>query len=1075
MNSQIHIKRLVFILAILVLNVLSTQGRAQVAGATVLGTIKDPSGAVVRNAQVTIKNEATGVTRTVVTSSVGSYTAQNLLPGKYDITVSVEGFSEATATGIILTVGAQQTWDVTLSVEKKAETVHVGSEAPAIDVTTSSISGEVNGDAIRELPLNGRDWTQLATLQPGVNSIRNQANVGSNGSSDATKATRGFGTQLSVSGTRSSQNNYRLDGISFNDYTNDSPGGVLGNLNGVDAIQEFSVLTTNYSAEYGKTSGGVINAITRSGTNQFHGDAYEFLRNSALDARGYFDKDQNGNPIKLPFKRNQFGGAIGGPIRKDKTFFFFDYERVRQLLTVTQISNVPSQNARNGILSTGNVTVDPNIAPYLAFWPLRNDHSTTGDTGQYSVPTLQNGTQDFFTTRIDHKFSDKDSLAATFLFDRSRLSQPDQLNNAHFQNSNSRPFGSIEETHIFNSSLVNSVRFGFSRSYAVTATTNPINPLAADTSLGSVPGRPAASISVPGLASFFGGLGGFPYFTFGWNSFQAYDDAFLTHGKHLLKFGVALEREQSNNLFKISQNGGFHFNSLSDFLTNQPSLFSTYVGTPTPRGLRQTLFAGYIQDDWRLRSNLTLNLGLRYEATTVPTEVNGKLSTLRSMTDTQVHLGDPYFNNPTLKNFEPRIGFAWDPFHNGKTSIRGGAGLYDVLPLPYEFLIISSNAAAPFSQNTSISSLPVGSFPNQAYSLAIAQFSPTSLATQRVAYVQPNPSRSYVTQWNLNIEREIVPHVVGTVAYVGSRGNHLPFRTDDADIVLPTKTAAGYLWPSASTPADRLNPNVARIDRLDWTAQSSYHSLQASTKITPVRGVQLQGSYTWGKSIDTSSATIGGDQYTNSPSSLPVWFDPRTRRGVSDFNLGQNLVLNGIWSIPGAHSLSGVKGWAANGWQLGGILQASSGAPFSVLIGGDPLGLNNTDPFAYPNRVSGPGCSSPVNPGNPANYIKTQCFAAPNPSTLLGNAGRNSLTGPGLFNTDYSIFKNSYIRRISENFNVQFRAEFFNVFNRANFAPPIDNNVLFNQDGSSVGNDVGKVTATQTASRQIQFGLKVIF
>ena len=1069
----------------------------QVAGGAILGAVSDPSGAVIANAQVAIKDVATGVIRAVTTNSAGFYTAPNLLPGQYEVRVTASGFTTGVRSGVGLSIGAERFVNVTLQVGAANSTVDVSSAPPGVELTTSAINAQIDGDTVRELPLNGRDWTQLATLQPGVNSIRNQATVGSNGSSDATKATRGFGDQLSVSGTRSSQNNYRVDGISINDYTNDAPGGVLGTLSGVDSIQEFSVLTTNYSAEYGRTSGGVINAITRSGTNQWHGDAYEFLRNSALDARNYFD----GSTIP-PFKRNQFGGAVGGPIRKDSTFFFFNYERVRQLLNVTDVSPVLSQNARNGILSSGNVTVDPAIVPYLPFWPLPNGGLLgNGDTGLFSVATLQDGTQDFFTTRVDQRISSKDSFAGTFLFDRTSLSQPDPLNNEHFESKNSRPFVSLEETHVFSSALVNSLRFGFSRNGAATATANPINPAAGQTSLGSVPGRPAAEISVPGIFPFFGGLGGFPYFSFGWNSYQLYDDAFFTHKRHTLKFGFALERMQSNNLFDIGANGSFRFNTLSDFLTNQPANFGTYVGTPTPRGIRQTLLAGYIQDDWRLHSNLTLNLGLRYEVTTVPTEVQGKLSTLRNMTDTQVHIGNPYFNNPTLKNFEPRIGFAWDPFGSAKTSVRGGIGLYDVLPLPYEFLIISSNADAPFSANTSISAgsdpvtnLQLGDFPTNAYNKAIAQLSPNSLLTQRVAYVQPNPSRSYVTEWNLSIQRELASHVVGTIAYVGSRGNHLPFRTDDSDIVLPTKTSAGYVWPYATsgfTP-QTLNPNVARIDRLDWTAASSYHSLQASAQITPVRSLQLRTSYTWGKSIDTSSATIGGDQYSNSPSSLPVWFDPKTRRGVSDFNLGQNLVVSGTWELPGFPSLSGAGAWALKGWQIGGIFQVSSGAPFYVLMGGDPLGLGNTDPFAYPNRLIGAGCSSRVNPGR-QNYVKTQCFSAPtapsqafynqycNPIqpfptciNLLGNAGRNTLTGPGLVNTDFSIFKNSRIPAISEAFNIQFRAEFFNIFNRANFAPPLDNNTILDQSGNPVGS-AGVLTATTTTSRQIQFGLKVIF
>jgi hypothetical protein len=328
-------------------------------------------------------------------------------------------------------------------------------------------------------------------------------------------------------------------------------------------------------------------------------------------------------------------------------------------------------------------------------------------------------------------------------------------------------------------------------------------------------------------------------------------------------------------------------------------------------------------------------------------------------------------------------------------------------------------------------------------------------------------------EWNLNIQREIVPHVTATIAYVGSSGVHLPDRTDDSLMVLPTKTAAGWLWPTPVGSGTTFNPLLGRLDRLDWSAKSNYNALEAGLKMTPVHGVSLEGSFTWGRSIDTSSATIGGDQYANSPTSLPVWFDPKTRRAVSDFNLGKVFIFNGLWQVPGTHA-SGPAAWVANGWQLGSIFQASTGAPFTVLMGGDPLGMNSSDPFDYPNRITTGACSSQVNPGNPSNYVKVQCFAAANPINLLGNSGRNPLTGPGLINVDFSVYKNNRIPRISENFNIQFRAEMFNVFNHANFLPPNDNNVIFNQDGTPASGG-GAIDATTTTSRQIQFGLKVVF
>jgi hypothetical protein len=1063
----------------------SVRVQAQVAGGSILGTVIDPSGAVIANAEITIMDRATRIVRSVTSNSVGFYTAPNLAAGEYDLTISAAGFSIGTVAGITITTGAVQTVDVKLEVGSSQSTAEVPATSSGIDLVTSGLRGDLDGITVTQLPLNGRDWAQLATLQPGIGQVRNQPAIGGVGSADVVRGGRGFGDQLSVSGARPTQNNYRLDGISFNDYTNGAPGGVLGILPGVDAIQEFSLLTTNYSAEYGKTSGGVVNAITRAGTNRFHGGLFEFLRNSALDARNFFD------PPNIPsFLRNQFGGAVGGPIVKDKTFFFFNYEGLRQSLSTTQVNFVPSDNARLGILAEDNVTVNAAIVPYLQFWHQANGPVVgNGDVAEYRVVTKQTGSGNFYTSRVDHQISSKDRLSASFFYDNSELFNPDSLNNEVFFNSNSRPFVSLEETHIFNSSFANSARFGFSRNYANILTEPGANPAVTDTSLGSIPGRAAPFIVVPGLNSFFGGVDGFPSSIFGWNSFQGYDDAFLTRGMHSIKFGFAVERMQSNNLIHFFDNGRFGFPSLAAFLTNQPVVFqATIPSSATSRGIRETLYGGHIQDDWRILPNLMVNLGLRYEMTTIPDEVNGKQASLKSMTDSTITVGAPYFsNNPTIANFEPRIGFTWDPFHNAKSSLRGGFGLYDVLPLPYEFLIISL-ASAPVAQNLSIANVVPGDFPTNAYDKAIINCPLPELSCYRTAFIDPNPHRSYVMQWNLNVQREIAVQTSLTIGYVGSRGVRLPFRTDDADIVLPSRTSAGYLWPSNSTEGagigTRVNPHVGRIDQLIFGADSYYDGLHVGVARKLDRGLQFQGSFSWGRSSDTGSSTIAGDQFSNSPSSLPFYFDAKLRRGQSDFNLGRNLVVSGTWLVPGIMSGSTLHSWAANGWQIGGVLEASSGAPFTVLVGGDPLGLNNTDPYDYPDRIRGQGCGSGVNPGNPSNYIRLQCFRMP-PSqgtttngpqiyTLLGNSGRNPLTGPGLMNVDFSVFKNTAIHAISETTNLQFRAEMFNIFNRANFAPPLDNNLLFNPDGSAVGS-AGVIDATQTSSRQIQFGLKLIF
>src|SRR3982075_3910541 len=342
--------------AVLILSILfSIPTRAQVAGATLSGTITDPSGSVVGQADLTVKNVATGVTTKVTTNADGFYTASNLLPGEYSVTIAAPGFTTEERTGILLTVGAQQVFDLALHVAGASkEMIIVTAEVPAIQLTSSDIGAVVNATTVRELPLNGRSRTALAQLQPGVNAIHTQPDF----SAGTDRGNRGFGQQLPISGARPQQNNYRLDGVSLNDYANGAPGSVLGGSLGVDAIQEFSVLTSNYSAEYGKTAGGVVNAITRSGTNQFHGSAYEFIRNSAVDARNFFD-----GPTVPPFKRNQFGASAGAPIRKDKTFIFGDYESIRQSLGTTTPTKVLSLPARSGILNFPKDPFPPNCAP----------------------------------------------------------------------------------------------------------------------------------------------------------------------------------------------------------------------------------------------------------------------------------------------------------------------------------------------------------------------------------------------------------------------------------------------------------------------------------------------------------------------------------------------------------------------------------------------------------------------------------------------------------------------------------------------------------------------------------------
>ena len=514
---------------------------AQVSGATLSGTITDPSGAAIAGAKVSVANKATGVTRDASTDAAGFYSVPNLLPGPYEVTASASGFSNAKQADLTLTVGAQQVLNLGLKIGEASQTVQVTEAASLVQTSSSTLSAEVESATVRELPLNGRDWASLATLSPGVNAIETQMPF----ESGAVRGNRGFGAQLTISGGRPTQNNYRLDGLSINDYGNGGPGSVIGVSLGVDAIQEFSVLTGNYSAEYGRTSGGVVNAISKSGTNAFHGDIYEFLRNDKLDAADFFF-NYNGQR-KPPYRRNQFGAAVGGPIRKDKTFFFFDYEGIRQSQGVTVNSPVPSDAARTGHLANGTVVnVDPLIQKYLPLYPHANG-PVNGDKGQFVFAGVRVVHENFYTTRLDHKISDKDSLFATYNYDDTPFTQQDTFGNLNILSQTTRHIAALEENHIFSPGLVNSARLGFNRNAVINyQVTSAINPASADPSLGVFPGGDNPSIRIGGgFAAPGAGLnGGFSHHD--WNSIQFYDDAFLTRGTHSLKLGFALERMRYN-------------------------------------------------------------------------------------------------------------------------------------------------------------------------------------------------------------------------------------------------------------------------------------------------------------------------------------------------------------------------------------------------------------------------------------------------------------------------------------------------------------------------------------------------
>ena len=577
-----------------------------------------------------------------------------------------------------------------------------------------------------------------------------------------------------------------------------------------------------------------------------------------------------------------------------------------------------------------------------------------GNTGHFNLSTNQGGTENFVTAKVDHKFSDKDSLAGTWYYDNGSDQGPDNLNNVLNVNSSIRQMVMAEETHVFRPSLVNSVRGGFDRVYTITdRAKSAINPLAANSALGAFPGRDAPGVTVPGLAAANNGLGELASPTHTWNSFQGYDDAFLTKGAHSIKFGFAVERMQHNLIISQRPNGSFSFGSLAGFLDSQPTSFTGQnpLGV-APRGARQTIFGGYVQDDWRVRPNLTLNVGVRYEMATVPTEAKNQIDNFRNFADPAPALGAPYFNNPTKRNFEPRVGLAWDPFGDGKTSVRAAFGIFDVLPLNYEFFL-AEVFSYPFAVVEATNSILPGTFP---IAPVVVGGNTSKFATASIEF---NPHRNYVMIWNLNVQRQLTASTSLTVGYVGNHGVHMIDRADDVNSTVPADTSVGVLFPFPV--ATRINPNFGDMRGVYWAGDSEYDALEVNVQKKLSHGFQVQGSYTWGKNLDTGSASVIGDPFTNSISSLP-WFCKICRRGLSDFNIAQSLVANYIWEAPTPHNWGSFASHILGGWELGGIVTLQTGVPITPLIGGDPNGLTVPTLMLTPIEVQAQGAATPATP-----------------------------------------------------------------------------------------------------------------
>src|SRR5437773_1543894 len=1104
-----------FGIAIVVLIALGTSSLAfsQTATATIVGVVKDTSGALIPGVSITIKHTETGQTRTAISSDSGSYNVPLLPVGAYEVSTMMPGFKQQVRSGINLVVNQQAVIDLTLEVGGTAEQITVSEEAPLVNTTLSSTSGLITEQQVKDLPLNGRSFDRLLELNAGV--VNNASNMGGGGGFPA----------FSVAGHRQETNRFLINGVDWigGNATHQfmTPSGASSQLLGVEAVREYNVLEHTYGAEYGKRAGGQVSIVTSSGTNQWHGDVFEYLRNSALDAKNYFED------AKGPFKRNQFGGTLGGPLKKDKLFVFGNYEGFQQRLAQSTRAIYPDLQSRQGFLPcylaypnvagacpdrTAFVPV-PNlkqgILPFAnAFWPVPNSSEVftnglpTGTAYNYNSG-VQKIYENFVMTRMDYVVSAKDSLFANYTFSDGQRDQPqpDTYYTMYVPLRN-QTFG-LQETHVFSPSVVNSATLGWVRPSAASVTapngTGPAVPASLVYLPGGNPGQivigggattvsPSSVTPAPGNNPLRGGR----------EYYSVSDDLRFTKGKHSFSTGVWVQRIHENH-FGAAQfsAGGVSYTTMLTFLQDIPSQFNL-LRNPAPIGYRSTEGAWYFQDEMKLRSNLTLRLGLRHEMTDGWTEVADRCA--HYVYDKNfVISNEPLLGHSCLTEnhakllLQPRVGIAWDPTGTGTWAVRVGFGIHNDLQ---DNLGNRTYSNPPYNARELLSVPLLSLFPlqkNIPLQRSCGPSVPQPCAIYGPGGLHPVLRTPTSQQWSLTIERGIARDLMLSVGYVGSQSYHTSL-TLDANSAYPIvcqdpqgcisggTTTGGNAVPVSQRvlvskgtlyhpPATRPNPNVG--SGVQWFDQgtSNYHALDVSLTKRVSRGTAFKANYTWGKAMDLNSAILTPSA-GNEPSYLPgPYYRRELNRGVASYSL--NHQFNAYYSqvLPFGNGqrfgsgATGVVDKLIGGWQWNSSVRIAGGFPFTPLTGSNTSGTGDPSNSDVPNW--NPDFKGKVIVGKPDQWFDPKAFALPLQGTF-GNVSRGALRGPGLFMLDTSFLKRL---RISEGLNLQFRAEAFNVLNHPNLSYP--NEVVF--QGAEYSPLGGVITATSTTSRQIQFALKLQF
>ncbi len=1036
---------------------------AQATLATLRGTVQDQSGAPLPGATVVTKNLETRLSRTVSSDAEGRFEVQRLLPGTYEVQASQAGFVSQLKEGLEL--GAEQLMTLDFMLEtgsgpQEQSTQGIGSEAAE---SSSATTNRISESQLVGLPLNGRSYTQLATLEAGVSDTT------------AASSSRGIGGGgLTISGGRRTSNVFLLDGTNIMNLRNEAPRSAAGVQLGSDAVLQVQVFSTNYSAGYGRSSGGIMNSITRSGTPEFHATFFEYFRNSKLDARNFFDPGAE----PPPFKRNQFGFVLTGPVRKDRTFFMASFEGLRDRLAETDVSTFLDADARNGIITDehgekiGEVTIHPKVAEYLKLFPIPNSTRLGGGVRENRTPRFLPTDEDFITVRLDHQISERDSLFGRYTFDDANSIGGGTTFLFQRQRNSRQQYLTLVETHIFSPSTLNSFRFGYTR--PVDASAN-ISLIEIPRELFFVPDAPDfGQLDIPRLSTFGPQSGGPQATTV--NTFQFADDVVLQRGSHALKFGVQLHRYRWDTFSSSNKGGRWSFNSLESFLElreeETTNLTVVLPGSDNSQAWRQTLLGFYFQDAYNLKPNLQLDLGLRYEFSTLIHDKNGKsIFVADPFRDTGPQIGPYLDHNPSLRNLSPRVGISWTPGSSGNTQIRAGGGIYYDQLLP--FVISSAKATAPFYKKTVRTNFDASDvFPD-----AVAAVEGVALQAQVMDY--HNFTTSRIFRYNFQIQQQLPGGWPVQASYVGARGNHL-FRKYEANLYpFPIIQDDGSLFfPPDAGP---INPAFSGgLTIVSSDAQSFYNSFRLATNKSFNQGISLRASYTYSKSVDDGSRASNTD----------MWQYPYLRtleRGLSDFDIRHRLVFNYFYTLPFGSSQryaqSGFLARVFGGWRMGGILRFRTGTPFTPGVRLRTAGFlfAPTKPNLLPGKSKNPvngvtaGCGDAVPAGqelgSPDRYFDPCVYGVPDSGTL-GNAGRNTIINPSVFNIDASLQKEL---SLGGDRSLQFRAEFFNLLNHTNFSGPRGSSSDVFTGSGRINRSVGRISRTATTARQIQFALRFSF